>query len=99
MTHRQMLAWNVWLELQWNLPDRTDHYLMFVIHEIRYCMAEKKRSFNSKDYKLPFKREEGSKPKLTKEQATQYALARLSMMAGPPAEIRYKEKEPDPEAE
>ena len=28
MTHRQYLAWQEWLQLQWNEPDRHDWYLM-----------------------------------------------------------------------
>ena len=28
MTHREYLTWLAWLEDQWNVPDRTDYYLM-----------------------------------------------------------------------
>jgi len=30
MTHRQFEAWQEWLAMQWNLPDRSDHYMMQV---------------------------------------------------------------------
>lgn len=28
MTHRQYLAWQAWLGMEWNRPSRSDHYLM-----------------------------------------------------------------------
>ena len=30
MTHRQFGAWQLWLEEQWNKPDRHDYYMMQV---------------------------------------------------------------------
>lgn len=27
MTYWQLLVWDAWLELQWNRPNRTDHYI------------------------------------------------------------------------
>ncbi len=36
MTERQFDVWDQWLDDEWNQPNRTDHYLMKVMHETRY---------------------------------------------------------------
>lgn len=35
MTHRQFMAWQEWLEGEWNRPSRTDHYLMQIAFDVR----------------------------------------------------------------
>lgn len=34
-THRQYEAWSEWLDEQWNRPDRSDHYVMALVLEVR----------------------------------------------------------------
>ena len=34
MTHRQYEAWRWWLRLEWNRPDRSDHYAMQVCQHL-----------------------------------------------------------------
>jgi hypothetical protein len=56
LTHRQCVAWSVWLERQWNKPTRSDHYAMQVAAEVRLC----RRAFTNgepvslSDMKIPF---------------------------------------------
>lgn len=47
-THRQYLTWLAWLEMQWNKPDRHDHYLMRVAQVV--CKQPRELDF----YKIEF---------------------------------------------
>lgn len=55
LTHRQFLAWQEWLNLQWNEPDRTDHYLMQVSYDIRRVNAKNPSRVKYKDTRITFK--------------------------------------------
>jgi hypothetical protein len=50
MTHRQFLCWQCWLQLQWNVPNRSDHYVMQLT-----AMQSTKTGANSDDFKIEFK--------------------------------------------
>lgn len=47
MTHRQFLLWCEWLDEQWNVPNRTDHYLMLLAQ--LQC-----KGLSLEDFKLKF---------------------------------------------
>lgn len=74
-SERQLSLWLAWMDLQWNRPDRTDHYLMMVACEIRRVLSKNPAAIKSGDFELRFESRK-SKPALTIEQATQYSQAR-----------------------
>lgn len=68
MTHRQFLAWQYWMNLQQNVPDKTDHYLMQIACEVRRVLAKHPRQIKIEDFKLTFSNQANKHPKaLTKE--------------------------------
>ena len=96
-SHRQHLAWLAWLEMQWNLPDRHDNYLMRIAYEIRCGNVKDPKKVKMSDFYMPFNKKAGKSVSgasgnqasvgtqgLTKEQASKIALARWIMVAGPP---------------
>lgn len=92
MTHRQYLCWEVWLDLEWNRPNRTDHYLASVATEVRRGNARKPRSVGLKHLMLKFKTP--TKPvrrpltEAEKKHATAMAKARWIGATGGKFEIR-----------
>lgn len=42
-THRQVLAWDAWLNLQWDRPSRSDWYAMQIAAEVRYVFSQASR--------------------------------------------------------
>lgn len=77
MTHREYRTWQVWLEKQWNEPDRTDHYLMQIAGYVCHVLSKKTR-INLGNFKIPFEVIEPAavKPQTTKEEATRRAKSR-----------------------
>jgi hypothetical protein len=63
VTQRQFLAWGAWLDLQWNEPDRSDHYLMALRAEMQRGYAKDPRSVPKEldAFKIKFKEQTGSK--------------------------------------
>jgi hypothetical protein len=55
VTHRQYLAWQEWLDEQWDCPDRTDHYLMSIAAEVRRGNAKNPRQVEVDHLRLKFK--------------------------------------------
>jgi len=81
-SYRDYLTWMAWLDEQWEMPSRTDHYLMQIAMEIRREFV--KQPPRLEQFKIPFTRKErvirksppvtqrrGKKPK--KKQVTQQA--------------------------
>lgn len=65
LTHRQFLTWQEWLGLEWNRPNRADHYSM----RVAQAMSGSKLD----DYKIEFKlREPPDLTKLTKRELKFY---------------------------
>jgi hypothetical protein len=85
MTHRQYLAWQAWLDEEWERPNRTDQYLMQVALEVVRGRMKNPRKAELQNFRLTFKGKKTLKrPKLTKEQVTIYSKARwLGMMTKP----------------
>jgi hypothetical protein len=52
MTHREYLTWLAWLEDQWNVPDRTDYYLMQIAGHVAHVMSRK--SWQPGEYQIKF---------------------------------------------
>lgn len=54
LTHRQFMAWSVWLGREWNNPDRHDHYLMRIVWAVEHVLAKGNQVVNLNPYKLKF---------------------------------------------
>lgn len=77
MTHRQFLAWQAWLEGEWNRPDRTDHYLMLVATRVLQAVAKDPEKVTLDQQRIRFgRRREAGRPRMTPEEATAYARAK-----------------------
>lgn len=82
MTHRQFAAWQAWLAEQWNVPSRTDNYLISIAAEIRRGNVKDPARVKFEHLKLKFTlKGEGEKP-ITREQAAAWAKARWVGMLG-----------------
>lgn len=53
-THRQYLATQTWLNLQWNQPSRADNYAMQIAYEVRRANAKNPRSVKMRHLQLRF---------------------------------------------
>jgi hypothetical protein len=58
LTHRQLQAWNKWLDEQWNNPSRADWYQMQTSSEIARGHAKNPENVNPKKFKLKFEEPE-----------------------------------------
>jgi hypothetical protein len=75
MTHRMFLAWQAWLEMQWNKPTKTDHYLMQIAVEVRRVLAKDPRKIKLDDARLEFSKP-GDKKKVPEEVAGAMAMGK-----------------------
>lgn len=82
MTHRQAMAYNNWLDAQWNVPTRADYYAMQIACEVRRVMSEKPREVLLGHMKLDFKPTAASKP-MTPEQAAAASKSTWLSIFGP----------------
>ena len=73
-THRELLAWNEWLDEQWNQPTRSDHYLMQIAQEVRRSFAKKCPKFSA--FKIPFQTPKPAKPVSPETIAQRAAIAK-----------------------
>lgn len=79
MTHRQFLAWQQWLEDQWNKPDRHDYYQMQTYQGTLRAKGVKPPPLEKCHIPFRFKSSDGStKPVDT---ADQEYRAKISKMA------------------
>lgn len=53
-THRQMLSWMAYLDMDANRPDKVENYLMQIAAEIRKTKAKNPRSVRIEDFRLKF---------------------------------------------
>ena len=95
MTHRQFMAWQVWLSWQHNRPDRTDYYLMQIACEVRRIWAAKPDKVRLDQFKITFEEskssakssnaeQRGTVRQPTRQEAAAFARARwLSRMTLP----------------
>lgn len=61
-THREFETREAWLEMQWNVPDRHDQYLMSIAAEVRRVLHKNPQSVKIDDFRLRFSKSE-SPPK------------------------------------
>lgn len=54
MTHRQFLAWQAWLDDQWNEPSRADYYAMSTACHVRKSQSTEPQKVKFEDFKIPF---------------------------------------------
>lgn len=82
MTHRQFLAWQAWLDEQWDRPDRTDQYLMQIACEVARANAKHPDRLRLEHFRLRFGAARPAGRKLTPEEAAAASKARWMMAAG-----------------
>ncbi len=80
MTHRQFLAWTVWLDEELSRPSRSDMYAMQTAMEIRRANVKNPKKVKFSDFHIRFKKEAPSK--LTREQVAAQSKARWGMALG-----------------
>lgn len=74
-SHREYLTRLAWLDLQWNEPNRSDHYAMQIVQAIRQMFNKSDVSLGSQKIPFKFQRpEEVEQDKATRDAAA----ARLS---------------------
>jgi len=56
VTNRQYLAWQGHRSEGWNLPDRTDHYLMQIACEVRRVLSKDPASITNDQFKIGFEK-------------------------------------------
>lgn len=72
LTHRQFLAMNAWLDIQFNRPDRSDYYQMQTTLTIARILAKHPNKIKMKDFFIEFNLEgEKVDPKHQKQKAEQ----------------------------
>lgn len=79
MTGRQFDAWQAWLEMDWDIPARSDWYVMRLIQAVMTGQA-KNPPQDLNEYKLKFSTDD--KPKHTKEQVAAWSKARWLGIVG-----------------
>jgi hypothetical protein len=83
VTHRQFLAWMSWMEEQWDMPTRTDYYLMQIDNSVKRVLSKRPSAIKLEHSKLVFREKKKEVP-LTKEQAASISKAKwVGMMTMP----------------
>lgn len=75
MTHRQFLAWDYWVQEQWNKPSRADHYMMQMTH------TQCRKGVKPEDLEIKFNLRRRRTPVMEDrvEAAKRRALSRMTM--------------------
>lgn len=88
MTHRQYLAWDAWLDWQWDRPGLTEHYLMQAAWVAAQANAKNPRRLKMEQFRLRFGAEKARRPAAGREQAAAWSKAKwLGMMTMPVREV------------
>jgi len=101
-THRQYRTWLAWLDMQWNRPARSDHYLMRIaqaLYQMPALLFGKRGDANKvklEEMRLKFEeRYKGPEPQMTKEQANRMAYSRWLPFFGLGGRPNPKSKMPE----
>lgn len=86
-SHREYRTRLAWIEMQWNEPDKTDHYLMQIAQRVQQVLSEQPNKITLEQQEIPFvmkKVEKGKKVKgrVTTEQATKWMKAKWMAAVG-----------------
>lgn len=73
-THREYLAWTVWLDEQWNVAEPVHYYLMQLAAEVRRSYVKNNRSVKLDHFKMQFVTDRRQPP--TREQAAAWSKAK-----------------------
>jgi hypothetical protein len=88
-------VWAAWFEEEWNRPDRTDHYLMELMCQVRLLFAKRGANIQPEHFKLTFTfGESNSNPPLTPEESAKRSKARWLCMFDK-KKIQYKVLSPE----
>ena len=91
MTHRQFVAWQRWLRDRWEVPSRSDYYLMQIAFEARNILRSLGgggRSLSMEDFRLQF--HTGNRTQKHNSPAEMKALILGSLGIMPPEAISEK---------
>lgn len=77
ITHREFLTWAVYLQQQWNEPNRTDYYLMQISQVIKQVNSRRGATHRLSREQLKF--DWGGPPEQTAEEAKHLWAARLGV--------------------
>lgn len=100
--YRHFLAWMYKLDVEWNQPSRSDHYLMQLDSNVRRANAKHPRSVKMADSKLEFQLRHERAKKLTREAAAKASKSRWCMAVGideqgeplPNIQTKYRNRRP-----
>ena len=71
MTHREYLAWQEWLDAQWNEPDKLCDYVRQVSFDLRRINAKDPKAVRFDETKIAYKQQRSGAAALTPEQIAQ----------------------------
>lgn len=94
MTHRQFSAWQRWLRDRWEVPSRSDYYLMQIAFEARNILrslAGSGRSLSLEDFKLKF----GTAPAVRQQSPEELKAMILGGLGIAPPGISSQEPTPE----
>jgi len=52
MTHREYLTRLAWLNMEWEKPSLSDHYLMQIAQEVRRVLSKKPKNIKLDDFEI-----------------------------------------------
>jgi hypothetical protein len=87
LTHRQFRVWVAWKSLQWNMPSRSDEYLMQVAAECIRPHVKKPDALKREEFFIDFDREHKerqARKNMTPEQVSHEAKMRAIARVGKP---------------
>lgn len=90
MTHRQFITWRYWIEIDWNTPSRSDHYVMQVGQKVERVLHRKPKSVTLDGQKIRFAARGGKVANDSDKRAAVTALAKaqwLGLMTKPVREV------------
>lgn len=91
MSHREFVAHYEWLELQWDIPDRGDHYLMKFMALVVSLMSKGHTAIDPNKFKVKFEKAKSNKDKANQAKiASKTAISRI--LKGSKAKPTYKTK-------
>lgn len=92
-SYREYLTTLSWLEEEWNVPSRSDYYMMQLITVVNRIMRKNPRSVKLEDAKMKFSRGPTKPQKsISREQAAAASKSRwLSFMTAP---VQHRTQEP-----
>ena len=80
MTHRQFKVWCAWEDLEWNKPNRSDHYTMQVAYQLAVVNSKNPSAIRFDKFKIKFSSSKNEESDMSLEKAA--ALAKMRWIGG-----------------